>query len=458
MQKMLKEVLKKITPTKEEKERELKLVEGIFEEIHAIEGKHTEVLRCGSASRGTDLRGSKDLDIFVLFPEKLSRKEFEEEGLRIGKQVFQKHKWEEAFAEHPYIRGEISGFAIDIVPSYKVRKAELMQSSVDRSPFHQKYLQEKLDGKLKAEVRLFKAFLKAIKAYGAKLKFNSMPGYATELIVLRYGSFLGALKAISEWRKEEIIDLEGYWNGKEGECRKRFDEHHLIIVDPTDKNRNVASALSYNQFARVIAASRAFLKKPSKSFFFGKKVKIWGKGKVRKSFGEKQVVMLKVPYPKGALSDIIYGQLKHFSKKVEKQLELNDFTVKNFSEWTDEKKLIAVLFELESLELEKVRKQIGPEVADVKNSEIFLSQKGIVGGIRIEEGRWVVEKERKLWGAIGFLKEELRKAKEKVPLQKGIEKGRVLDEKGIMREFEKSKEFAEFLTIFLKGKEEFLEY
>lgn len=458
MEKMLKEVLEKITPTEKEKEKEKKLKEKIFKEIKKIEGKHVDVVHCGSAARNTDLRGSKDIDIFVLFQEKLSREEFEREGLRIGKEVFRNHEWEKAFAEHPYIRGHISGFAIDIVPSYKVRKAELLQSAVDRSPFHQKYLEERLSKGLKQEVRLFRAFLKGIKAYGAKLKFSSMPGYAVELIVLRYGGFLHSLKAVSKWKVGEILDLEGHWKGKEKECKKKFGEHHLIIVDPTDKNRNVASALSYNQFARIIAASRAFLKKPNKNFFFGKKVRVWDKKRVKKAFKEKEIVLMKIPYPKKALADIIYGQIKHFTKKVEKQLQLNDFIVKNFAEWTDEKTLIGIVFELEALELERVKKQLGPEVIDEKNSEIFLKQAGIVGGARIEKGRWVIEKKRRYWKAEEFLKNELKKAKEKNPLQKGIRKGKVLNEREILNLYGKNKEFAGFLTLFLKGKEEFLEY
>lgn len=458
IQKMLEGVLKEITPTREEKGKEKRLKERIVEKIKAIEGKHIEIMQCGSSARDTDLRNSKDLDIFILFPAKLSRKEFEEEGLRIGKEVFRGNKWEEAFSEHPYIRGEIEGFVIDIVPSYKVEKTELMQSSVDRSPFHQKYLEEELSEELKKETRLLKAFLKGIKAYGAKLQFNSIPGYAVELIVLKYGNFLQALQAMSKWRKGEIIDLESYWKEKEKECRKKFGEHHLIIVDPTDLNRNVASALSYNQFARIVAASRAFLRKPNRNFFFGKKIKPWNKKELNNALEEKEIIMLYISYPKGALSDIIYGQLKHFAKKIEKQLELNDFIVKNFFEWTDEEKIIAIVFELENLELEKIKKQVGPEVTDEKNAEIFLKQKSIIGGKRIEQGRWVVEKKRNYWNAHEFLKSELKKAREKEPLQKGLQKAQVFNEKEITKLYEKNKAFAEFLTIFLKGEEEFLEY
>ena len=112
--------------------------------IKEMEGKHVDVVLCGSNARDTHLKGDNDLDIFVLFPEKLSREEFEKEGLRIGKKVFRGKKWEKAFSEHPYIRGKIEEFDVEIVPSYKVPSAELLQSSVDRSPFHNQYLKKRL--------------------------------------------------------------------------------------------------------------------------------------------------------------------------------------------------------------------------------------------------------------------------------------------------------------------------
>ena len=155
-------VLKKVKPSKKEIGAEQKMADELMKKIRALEGSHVEVMLCGSMARDTHLKGDRDLDLFVLFPEGVPREQFVKEGLRLGKAVFRGHTWEEAYSEHPYIRGEIRGFEVEIVPSYKVSAAELLKSAVDRSPFHQRYLEKKLTAKMRDEVRLLRQFLKGI--------------------------------------------------------------------------------------------------------------------------------------------------------------------------------------------------------------------------------------------------------------------------------------------------------
>ena len=158
-----------------------------------------------------------------------------------------------------------------------------------------------------------KQILKGIKAEGADLKVSSVPGYVTELLILKYGSFEKTINAISKWRTEEVIDLENYLNEKT--ARERF-EGPLIIVDPVDENRNVAAALSINQYARIIAASRIFLKKPSLKFFFGKKSKPLAISKVKKLVEKEGLIVVEIGYPKKELSDVLWGQIRILSKKI----------------------------------------------------------------------------------------------------------------------------------------------
>jgi len=159
MDKLLKGILKKIKPKPGEIRGEERIVRELTEKIQAMEGKHVEVALGGSLARGTHLSGDRDIDLFVLFPEKIERGEFEKEGLRIGEKIFRGWKWEKAYTEHPYIRGNIKGFDIEIVPGYKVEKAEMLKSAVDRSPFHTKYLKAKLSTKQRDEIRLLRQFL-----------------------------------------------------------------------------------------------------------------------------------------------------------------------------------------------------------------------------------------------------------------------------------------------------------
>jgi len=449
-------VLKRVTPSEKELKAEKKIAAEIIEKIQSIEGSHLEVVLAGSMARETHLNGDRDLDIFVLFPEKLTRTEFEREGLRIGKKVFRGHSWEKAYAEHPYIRGNIKGFDVEIVPSYKVSSAELLKSAVDRSPFHAEYVKGKLKSSQRKEVRLLRQFLKGVKCYGADIKASSVPGYVVELLVIKYGNFDNAIKAVAEWKREEVIDIEGYY--AQGEALKKFDSH-LVVVDPVDRNRNVAAALSFTQYSRMIAAARAFLKKPSVNFFFSRKRKPFGVAQVKKLLGKKEIVGVEVGYPKGVLADIMWGQLRRLGKKVAGEIERNKFELLRSDEWTDENERMVAIFELGAVSLQKTMKRVGPEVANKAHSERFLEMhKKLVAGPRIEEGRWVIEVERKYADVFRLLNDFLRKEKgvEKAKMKRGMNRRcRVLDEKGIIELYKKDAGFREFFSNYLRGKEEF---
>ncbi len=449
-------VLKRITPPASEHKKELTLAQSIMERIRNTEGRHVEVVLVGSLARNTHLKGDRDIDIFVLFPEQLGREEFVREGLRIGKAVFRGHEWEKAYSEHPYIRGILQGYDVEIVPSYKVAKAELLKSSVDRSVFHNEYLSKKLDNAKRSEIRLLRQFLKGIGCYGAELKVSSVPGYVVELLILKHETFKRTLRAIASWRRREVIDLEGYY--KEAEALKKFDSP-LMVIDPVDRNRNVAAALSLTQYSRMIAAARAFLERPSMAFFFGRREKPWSVGKVRNLLKKKELVAVELAYPAKALPDIIWGQLHRFGRKLANQLELAGFGVLRSEQWTDENEHMVVVLELESLILQRTEKRTGPEVADWASSKRFLAaHRKLIAGPRIEQGRWVIEVERKHVDAQSFLLDFLKKAKknEKENMRRALNrKARVLDERGILGLYRKGETFRKFLTNYLKGKESF---
>ncbi len=457
IQATLQKVLKQIKPTQKEVAREKLIAHKIIKKIQSIKGKHIGVELAGSIARQTNLRGDKDIDIFVMFSEITPISEFEKEGLRIGKMIFKGHFWEKAYSQHPYIRGRIDGFEVEIVPSYQVKSLEHIKSAVDRTPFHTKYLQEKLKPEQKDQVRLLRQFLKGIKAYGAEIKTSSVPGYVTELLVLHYGSFEQAIKAVAEWKENQVIDIEKYY--PEQEARKKFDSP-LIVVDPVDKNRNVAAALSLNQFARFVAASRAFLKKPSMNFFFPKKTKPLSISEVKKHLQKEGLIVIEIAYPKKTLADVMWGQIKRLSNKIKAALEKEEFKILRNDCWTDEKKTIAIIFDLQSNLLEKATIRMGPKVSDQQNSLKFLmSHKNALSGPRIEDGRWVVEIERKNFDAKQFLQKTISALKktEKADIKRALnKKAKILSEKEILSKYKKEKEFQEYFSNYLKGKEEFL--
>jgi len=455
MEKLLKEVLGKVTPSEKEKALEKKTAEKIMRRIRSAKGRHIEVMLVGSIARDTHLRGDRDIDIFVLYPEKMPRPEFEKEGLGIGKKAFKGYSHWEEYSEHPYLKGMVDGFEVEIVPSYKVKKASQLKSAVDRSPFHIKALKKRLNPGLRKEIRLLKAFLKGIDCYGAKIEKEGFSGYLTELVAVRYGSFKAALAGISKWKLGTVLSLS---SASESTARKKF-EAPLIFIDPTDNNRNAAAAVSVEQFARVVAASRAFLKKPDRKFFYPKRKAAISKKRMKKLISVDQMFVLRMPFPGRALSDVIWGQMRRFKKLLGKALEGEGFLVRRVSLYAEEGLGIDYFVELESMDLNDTIICSGPFAWDEKNSEAFVRKHSRpLTGPRIEKGRWVVEEPRKHTDALKLAKGFLGKRKklEKMPFRKALVKAKFLEKKQFLREAGKDTFFKYNLSRFLEGTELFL--
>ena len=89
-------------------------------------------------------------------------------------------KFHEKYAEHPYINATIDDVDVDLVPCYKVDSATKIQSAVDRTPFHTRYITDKING-LIDDVLLLKRFTKAGGIYGSDQMTEGFSGYLCEL-------------------------------------------------------------------------------------------------------------------------------------------------------------------------------------------------------------------------------------------------------------------------------------
>jgi len=444
-----KKVLAKITPSKKELVAEKKLFASIKKEVEGLEGKHSHLEWCGSSARNTHLHGDRDLDLFLMFDKELSEKEFEEEGLRIGKEIFHEEKWEVAYSQHPYVRGTIKGFDVEIVPGYIVKSGHEKKSAVDRTPFHNKFLLEKMKPSQRQDVRLLKQFLKGIKAYGADLKNQALPGYGVELLVLYYGDFEKTIEKIAKWGEQEIVLLK-----KRKRNAKEDFFTPLIIIDPVDENRNVASALSVEQFERMKLAAKKFIEDASEKFFFGETINTWPKSMIVSELAKREFLAIQADFPKNILPDLMWGQLRRYLRKAANSLEEKDFVVKRTNLWSDEKKVF-FLFELNKLKLDKIKKVYGPKQTDKENVKNFLSKKRKILKKYIEEGKVILEIERKERNAQKVLEGFVVSCRddEKEGMKNCLAKAKVLSEKDILEHYKG--EFAEHLTKYLEGKEFF---
>ena len=247
-----------LRPSSEER----KYIHGVAERLLAAiaESGKAEGMVVGSIARDTWVKGDRDLDVFMLFSPDLPREVLEAEGLALARSVARKFTdtFCEKYAEHPYINATIESIDVDLVPCYNVASAASIQSAVDRTPFHTRYITEKING-LVDDVLLAKQFAKAGGIYGSDQMTEGFSGYLCELLVLHYGGFTPLLRAASAWGPHLKIDIEHH-------AAKEFDEP-LIVIDPVDPRRNVAAAVSLDRMAEFVELARGYLDTPSEAFF-----------------------------------------------------------------------------------------------------------------------------------------------------------------------------------------------
>ncbi|HDI12070.1 MAG TPA: hypothetical protein ENF63_00585, partial [Candidatus Bathyarchaeota archaeon] len=221
---ILKEVLKKIKPSVEERERILSLAEKLSSNLkEELENANlnAEVRVEGSVAKDTWLSENPDIDIFVRFPLDFPKEKFRTEFLQIAKKATKGAKYIERFAEHPYLEAIVDAVRVNIVPCYASKPRE-WKSATDRTPYHTDYVKKFLNEQLCDEIRLLKKFMQGIGVYGAEIKIGGFSGYLCELLVINYGNFRKVLENFAEWKRRLVIDLEKYYEGRERDLDLMF--------------------------------------------------------------------------------------------------------------------------------------------------------------------------------------------------------------------------------------------
>ena len=367
------EVLENILP----EEREIKKSREMFEKVRKVikEEFGLEAELMGSLAKNTFLKGDKDLDIFVFFPKETGREELEEKGLDIGKTVFKKlgGEFEVEYAEHPYTKGEIDGYEVEVIPAYKIKNPENMRSSVDRTPMHTEWVNKNLSEKEKEQVVLLKKFLKGTGLYGSSLKVKGFAGYLCEILIAKYGSFKNLLQACQKWKKKQFIDIEEHHKKLPKKLEKRFKEDSLIVIDPTDPERNVASVLSLENYSKFVYEAWKYLKDPSKKFFFPEKPSARKKEvkKEIKSRGQMYSIIFDKP---DLTDDILYPQLRKLLGRIEDVVKKNEFRLFESGFYVSESE-IKILLDLQETKLPDKQKHYGPKVFhNTKNIRDFTTK------------------------------------------------------------------------------------
>ena len=130
------------------------------------------------------------------------------EGLALARNIAESAggTYREKYAEHPYINAIIDGLDVDIVPCYAVPDPAAIRSAVDRTPFHTRYIKDRISS-LIDDVLLLKQFAKNGGIYGSDQMTEGFSGYLCELLVFHYGGFIPLLAAASDWWPGVLIDM-----------------------------------------------------------------------------------------------------------------------------------------------------------------------------------------------------------------------------------------------------------
>jgi tRNA nucleotidyltransferase (CCA-adding enzyme) len=382
------EVLARIRPSAEEEARIERVVRELLERLASTlksRGWDAKPFLAGSVAKGTHLTGT-EIDVFVAFPPDLPRADLEERGLALGTIL---EKGAHLYAEHPYTRGWYGGFEVEIVPCYRITDASQRMSAVDRTPLHVDYVLGHLRDGQADEIRLLKAWAEGIGVYGAEAKIRGFSGYLCELLVLKYGSFRGVLENSLTWRRGTLLELD--------RAAARTFEEPLVVIDPVDPNRNVASAVEVDQLATFVHAAREYLRSPSDRFFFPRPLKPLAMPRLR-ALAKKRgsgLVAISIPSP-AVTDDVLYPQLRKAHRAFLDLLHRNSFQVFD-SRFDVVAKEALFLFEFAVDSLPLVSRHEGPPVW-VKNAKEFLdkwrkSPKTIAGPF-IHGERWAVDVRR----------------------------------------------------------------
>ncbi|MDH5753694.1 MAG: CCA tRNA nucleotidyltransferase [Candidatus Bathyarchaeota archaeon] len=461
-------VLKRITPKTRERAKIEALAKKLEKKVVSASkelGVKAEVRVEGSVARDTWLSGDPDIDVFMRVSTTISRKSLGGICLKIARKATEGSKQIERFAEHPYLEAIVDDVRVNIVPCYKVKRGEWI-SATDRTPFHTDYVKKRLNAQMRGEVRLLKKFMKGTDTYGAEIKIGGFSGYLCELLILHFKSFTSTLEAFAQHKQRIVIDIENYYKKRENELQLLFKEP-LIIVDPVDKGRNVASAVQPQKLYTFIAAARTFLKNPDINFFYPPETTALTVKELKQKLHKRGSAIIFLTFGKvDAVPDILWGQLYKSQRSLHKLIQLNDFNILRDISWSDEKALNMFIFEIEQRFLPPIKKHLGPPLEKEHECERFLMKHlnnlGTVSGPYIEDGRWVVELRRKYTDVVALLSEKLKDGGRNAGVAKQISqvlrKGfKIFVNNESIEVYKKNSEFAKFLTEFLPGKPKWLE-
>ena len=434
---ILRRVLLKIKPTPRDRERITSIVNeaiNLMKRDLSNVDPSLEVALQGSLQKDTWIKSDVDADVFILFPPNYDKQRMGEIVIGQTRRTFGERRVTLRYAEHPYATVRFKGIDVDFVPCYRTIPPDWL-SATDRTVYHTQYVNENFSPAMKDQARILKAFLKGIGVYGAEIRVEGFSGFLSELLTFWAGGFMNLLNKFAELKLPLVVDPKSLTAGQESEQIAGAFRSNFVVIDPVDRERNVASSVSIDHLADLVWASRAFITHPSESFFSQSKAT----SRFRSALGSGPDVICVRVSPWNTPPDVLWGQVHRIRRKIEVELSRTGFNVIRSGDWTDESKEVLIFFALEDDVLPASIIHNGPSAFDYDNSEAFLarqrSNSEIVSGPFIKNGRWAVVVKRGVTGAEDVLRSYIGSEKFSAGLSddivKEFGKARVLGKKEI---------------------------
>ena len=378
------EILRKIKPSKIEGTiLKIKINRFLGRLNKNLEG--AEAILGGSVAKDTHLRGTSDVDIFVLYENNKDISNRLEKSLKIFKDV------ERLKGSRDYFQVMVYGLNFEIVPVLKIKNAKEAENITDVSPLHAEWVKKNTKRNLADEIRLAKTFCRAQGVYGAESYIKGFSGYVLEILTIYYGGFDKLIKNSLTWKEKQIIDISKHYKGI-----NKSKESALMVIDPVDSSRNAAAALSEEKLNKFVSACKGYLNNPDKNFFEKKKITL-------EYLQDKDAVFLAKPL-KGR-EDIIGSKLLKTSELIDKKLTEEGYAVTE-SDWSWNKEAL-FWFKVKSEELPPFKKHYGPP-KDKKDNLRSFKAKWDGYEIKNEEERVYVNVPRKYTHLKDFAKDLIK--------------------------------------------------
>lgn len=368
-------ILKDIKPTIDETNQISEVSSEIIDFLQNLcddDNLNAKVNLVGSVAKNTALKGKSDIDIFIAFPLETDKYYLKKMGLDLAHKCCENFNStpEHHFASHPYVTAHINGYEVDIVPCYAIDNGSQIKSAVDRTILHTRYVKANLGKNQENEVLLLKRFMAMTGVYGSEFKTGGFAGYLCELLIINYGTFENTLKKAIHWQYGHSIDLESY------DTSKNFNDP-LIVIDPTDRNRNVGAALRLDKLAEFIQSARNYLFSDNKKDYFYPLNRNLNKNDIinELELRNSDVIAIKFNIPDIPL-DTLHPQLRKTTEALARKLNEDEFNVFKADYWSDEVSDCVILLEMASSNLNDIKINIGPKVFFNKACENFAEKYG----------------------------------------------------------------------------------